>query len=61
MGKDLGKFKCQWPGVLTGVLNVLKNSIPHETLIFGGKGSPKFNKRIKSNAERTLLLKTFHK
>ena len=44
------------------MLNIMKNFIPHETIVCDDKDLPWFNKRIKSLIqEGTLLLETFQK
>ena len=44
------------------ILNILKNFIPHETIVCDSKDPPWFNKRIKSLIqEGTLLIETFRK
>ena len=44
------------------ILNIMKNFIPHETIVCDDKDPPWFNKRIKSLIqEGALLLETFRK
>ena len=44
------------------ILSILKNVIPHETMVCDDKDPPRYNKRIKSLIqEGTLLLETFRK
>ena len=44
------------------ILNIMKNFIPHETIVCDDKGPPRFNKRINSLIqEGALLLERFRK